>query len=202
MRSFGKRSRLSHATVWEHTAESVQPSLQLSVAARTKKKKKKKKKNCTTTVKHSHRIFLGVCMRVEKKKDCNQRESQHLVFRAYLWHQRRFRLICSMHLKELRPVFFQQSTCSVRTPWRLPSASAAHKSSFTQFQNGMELCELWANSWQSDHKGSTAVHTQRTEIHTSSWLGVNRSYFPVDSTLLLNIRHDTCSSRRVYFTNF
>ena len=131
--------------------------------------------------KHSHRIFLGVCMRVEKKKDCNQRESQHLVFRAYLWHQRRFQ-VDLLHASEGAPTSLlpapERSTCSVRTPWQLPWASAARTSSFTQFQSGMELCELWANSWQSDHKGSTAAHTQRTEIHTSSWLGVNRSIFP------------------------
>ena len=103
------------------------------------------------------------------------------MFRAYLWHQRRFQ-VDLLHAPEGAPTSLlpapERSTCSVRTPWRLPWASAARTSSFTQFQNGMELCELWANSWQSDHKGSTAAHTQRTEIHTSSWLGVNRSIFP------------------------
>ena len=84
-------------------------------------------------------------MRVEKK-DCNQRGVSTLFLELTCCDiNEDFRLICCMHLKELRPVFFQHQKGRRAQSEHLdgyPEPLQTGTSSFMQFQNGMELCEL------------------------------------------------------------
>ena len=102
MRELWQEIRLSHVTVWEHTAESVQPSLKLSVAARTKKKK------CMTTVNIlTESSWECACVWKKKRTAIRGRVSTLFLELTCCDINEDFRLIRSMQLKELRPVFFQ-----------------------------------------------------------------------------------------------
>ena len=152
--------------------------------------------------KHSHRIFLGVCLRVEKKRTAIRGRVSTLFLELTCCDiNEDFRLIRSMQLKELRPVFFQHQkgrrarsehldgypeplqhvhrrSCSSRTGWSCANFERTPDRAITKIRQ------------QRTHR---ELRSTRTPAH--GWLvGCKPIYFPVDSTLLLNIRHDTCSS--------
>ena len=104
-----------------------------------------------------------------------------------------FTVVHSKHLKERRQVIFvshrKKGRCARQDHFPLHKAaregsviesnmSCLRLAELLQHVNrrlfrpwtGLELLELWTNSWKSDHKDSTAAHTNRSTQRLQSWM--------------------------------
>ena len=104
-----------------------------------------------------------------------------------------FTVVHSKHLKERRQVIFvshrKKGRCA--RPDHFPLHKAAREGSVIESNmsclrlaellqhvnrrlcsswTALELFELWTNSWKSDHKDSTAAHTNRSTQRLQSWM--------------------------------